>query len=63
MRWNKILLIWLKIQARIGAKCLNNIEQALEKEGYNRQQKRQFWRDYVKSDKLREMCIEGLGKV
>lgn len=51
---------WIRIQARIGARCLNNIELTLDKFHWNRQKKRQFWRDFAKSDRLREMCIDRL---
>lgn len=53
----------IKLMSRIAAKCLDNIEVTMKDLSYNRQQRRQFWRGFIKSDSLRRNIVKDLGSV
>ena len=53
----------IKLMSRLGAKCLDNIEVTMKDLDYSRQQRRQFWRNFIKSDTLRKDIVKNLGSV
>jgi|GEM_PF-4429481 len=53
----------IKLLSGIAAKCLDNIEVTMKDLNYNREQRRRFWRGFIKSDKLRKAVVRDLGNV
>jgi hypothetical protein len=52
----------LRVKLQLAIKILKYIDDRMEKQGVNRQRRRQFWRDFYKSGQVRQDVFEDLLK-